>query len=394
MNKEMFRSMQEQLCPSVEVRAELTEKLASAKKKTVPVGRYAAIAACAAVLVAAYPVYGAFRACLTGREVSLDPGSSGQRVTVTKPHSYAAVMIPAEACWPADAGAPESNTVTGGAGAWEGDRDQDMTPGELTDNMLESGFSQEDVDGYLASGWQMTWAKWWKFYHMAEESGEWTLESLLEFSENEGLSVNTGEAPVEIPGGAFVGDSPDQGEAVMAYQNLMARFEADYGPGVYPEWYGGAYIDGHASLIVNIVVSYEERLTDKELYLQIWDWAGSDRVAFSSSELSMNQLKDLQENVIAVMEALGLEFGCGINEETGQVELTLYHYNEDALWELARLDPADTAIDVLINDMEDLLPTEEPVAVAPSVSHSSQPGGAPAPGAADDDGAIAYEPQG
>ena len=56
MNKELFRSMQEQLRPGAEIRAELTEKLA--KKKTVPVGRYAAISACAAVIVGAALVFG------------------------------------------------------------------------------------------------------------------------------------------------------------------------------------------------------------------------------------------------------------------------------------------------------------------------------------------------
>ena len=388
MSKELFRSMQEQMRPSGEARAALTEKLASAKKKTIPLGRYVAIAACAAVIVAAVPVFNVvqdhykWQALINFRKDAV--------VKVTKPHSYSTVMIPAEDCWPEDTGAPESNTVTGG-----GDQDQDMTPGELTDNMLEAGFTQEDVDGYLKSGWQMTWAKWWKFYHQAEESGEWTLEALLDFSQEEKLSVNTGEAPIDIPGGAYVGDAPDQSEAIMAYQNLMARFEADYGPDRYPEWYGGAYIDGHAGLIVNITAGYEPE--DKELYFQIWKWAGSERVGFGASQWSYNQLQELQEEVIAAMEELGLQFGCGINEEAGQVELTLYRYSEEALWALARLDPSDTAIDVLINDWEDLGLTENP---APSVSHAIQPGGNGVPVddvpgmVVDADGVIAYEPQG
>lgn len=393
MSKALFHSMQEQMRPSGEARAALTEKLARTKKRAVPAGRYVAIAACAAVLIAAVPVYRMIRDSYQWR-VLLNTFERDAIVEITKPHSYAAVTVPAEDCMPEDGGAPESSTATGGAG----DRDMDMTPGELTDNMLEAGFTQEDVDGYLASGWQMTWAKWYKFCHLTK-IGDRTLDTLLDFSREEGLAVNTGEAP-EMPGGAYVGDAPDQGEAVMAYQNLMARFEADYGPDRYPEWYGGAYIDEHAGLIVNIVVYYEERLEDKELYLQIQDWAGSDRVGFGSCGLSLNQLKELQNKTNAAMEALGLGFGCGINEEAGQVTLTLYQYSEEALWKLAELDPADTAIDVLINDREDIGLTEDPV--APSVSRDIQPGGADPrtpvsnlPGmTVDEDGVIAYEPQG
>lgn len=373
MNKELFHSMREQMRPSGEAREALMEKLASTKKKTVPVGRYVAIAACAAVIVAAVPASRAIRnryelwTVMTGnfhKDAVVD-------TEVTRPHSYVMADDPA-ACWPADAGAPEHNTVAGAAG----DQDQDMTSGELTDNMLEAGFTQEDVDGYLASGWQMTWSKWWKFYHQSEESGERTLEALLDFSKKEMLAVNTGEAPVEIPGGAYIGDAPDQSEAIMAYQNLMVRFEADYGAGRYPEWYGGAYIDGHAGLIVNIAADYEPE--DKELYFQIWKWAGSERVGFGSSGsgLSLNQLKKLQGNVERNMEALGLQYGCGIDEEAGQVELTLPAATNEALWSLARLDPTDTAIRVTVGQMAvtDGL-AEEPMMVAPSVSHDIQPSG-------------------
>ena len=341
MNRELFRSMQGQMQPSEEAREALAEKLASGKKRPVPVGRYVAAAACAAVLVAAIPVYRIIQDRYKWWTL-LNGFDSDCYVETLQPHSY--VLADEAACWPTDAGAPEHNTVAGGG----------------------------DVDADLASGWQMTWAKWWKFYHMAEESGDWTLEALLDFSRNEMLAVSTGEAPVEIPGGAYVGDLPDQSEAVMAYQNLMARFEADYGPDRYPEWYGGAYIDEHAGLIVNIAADYEPE--DKELYFQIWNWAGSERVAFGSSELPMNRLKELQGEVIAVMEELGLQFGCGIDEEAGQVELTLPEATTNALWALARLDPADTAIRVMVGQMTDMGDlTEEPM--SPSVSHNIQPGG-------------------
>ena len=389
MNKTLFRSMQEQMRPSEAARAALADKLESTKRRTVPLGRYAAIAACLAAVIAAVPVYRTVRDWHEW-QVIMSNFHHDAVVEMTKPHSYVL----------ADGAAAESSGVDTGAG----DQNQNMTPDELTDNLLEAGFTREDADSYLASGWQMTWAKWWKFYHQSEETGDRTLEALLGFSREEGLAVNTGEAPDETPGGAYVGDMPDQSEAVRAYQNLMAQFEADYGPDRYPEWYGGAYIDRHGGLIVNIVTSLDPgNEGDKTLYFQIQDWAGSSRIGFGGSEFSLNQLRELQENVIAAMEALGLDFGCGIDEEAGQVELTLPEAHEEALWQLAWLDPAGTAVHVVVarNAGSDAL-TEEPALTAPSVDHIIQPGGADPnapvsdlPGViVDEDGVIAYEPQG
>ena len=191
MNKELLASMREQMRPSEEARAALEEKLAAPWKKRVPAGRYAAIAACLAAVIAAAPAYNFIRDSL---EIGIDPGPGDRRTEITEPHSY--VLADELGCWPAE------NTATGNTDAGSGDQDQDMTPGELTDNMLEAGFSREDADGYLALGWQMTWAKWWKFHRQSEESGDRTLEALLDFSREEGLAVNTGEAP-ELPGGAY-----------------------------------------------------------------------------------------------------------------------------------------------------------------------------------------------
>ena len=379
MNKELFASMREQMGPGEDVRAALAEKLAAPQRKRVPVGRYVAIAACAAVIIAAAPVYNFIR---DAREGSIDFCDFHWNAVVEpfEPHSY--VLLDNLACWPEDAAATENSTAAG-----SGDEDQGMTSGELTDNMLEAGFTEEEVVVYLASGWQMTWAKWWKFYHLSEESGERDLEALLAFSQEEGLAVNTGEAPVELPGGAFVRSVPDQSEAVMAYQNLMARFEVDYGPGRYPDWYGGAYIDEHGGLTVNIVELRE--LPDKELERQIQDWAGSDRISFGSSRLSLNQLRELQDKAFNAMYEMGLAVGCGVNEETGQVELTLEEVSEAALRKLAELDPADTAILVIVERAPGADLAEEPALVAPSVSQSVQPGAA-----ADADDVIAWEPQG
>lgn len=299
MNKELFRSMQEQLRPSGAARSALMEKLAAGRKRVA--GRYLALAACAA-LILAVPVYGAVSGRLRWREIveNFHPGTEAR-----EPHSY--VVVEDAAVRPTDGiAAAESD-----AGA--GDRE----------------------------------------------------------------AVNTGEAPEE--------DAPSQEEAVMAYQNLMARFAADWGPDAWPEWYGGAYIDEHGGLIVNIVESYSQGEDDKALCLQIQDWAGSDRVGFGSSRYSLGALRRLQDEAFQAMRELGLAVGCGVNEQTGQVELTLSSVTDEALWRLAELDPADDAILVMTGQAASV----DDAAEEPAVSHVIQPGGDPV----NEDDAIAWEPQ-
>ena len=62
MNKELFDSMRKQMTPSPEVRAALSEKLAQpAKKRPVPWKKYTALAACAALVIGAFPLYQAMK---------------------------------------------------------------------------------------------------------------------------------------------------------------------------------------------------------------------------------------------------------------------------------------------------------------------------------------------
>ena len=155
-------------------------------------------------------------------------------------------------------------------------------------------------------------------------------------------------------------------------------------------------------LAVNIVEDLEPE--GKELLLQIQEWAGSDRISFGSSQLSLNELRKLQDRVAAAMEELGLDMGCGVNEETGQVELTLPEATHEALLRLASLDPKGTDILVIVGQVISVDPVEEPALIAPSVSQSVQPGGVSdepntpvsnMPGAVvDADNVIAWEPQG
>ena len=351
MNRELFASMRSQMKPSPEAQAGLREKLAQAKpeRKGGHYRKYAALAACLALAAAVVPAY---RYWKWQRLMQVFQHSA--TIEIYEPHSYVlADGVGVQTENTADTGAVTANESV----SYNRDQDQEMTPGELTDNMLEAGFTREDVDAYLSGGWQMTWAKWWKFYHQSEESGDRTLEALLDFSREEDLAVNTGD----LPGGAYVVDIPVQEVAVMAYQNLMAQFEKDYGPDKYPEWYGGAYIDENETLVVNIVEGGEPE--DKALFLKIQDWAGTDQISFGNVKYGLGYLRDLQDRAFEAMSELGLAVGCGVNEETGQVELDLSAVTDEALRLLAELDPADDAILVRVGQAavaEDTAASEAP----------------------------------
>ena len=61
MNKELFDSMRKQMAPGPEVRAALDEKLARPVKRRIPVRRYAAVAACAALVIGGFSAYKLYR---------------------------------------------------------------------------------------------------------------------------------------------------------------------------------------------------------------------------------------------------------------------------------------------------------------------------------------------
>ena len=299
------------------------------------------VAACAAAVLLALPLLrGAGKKVPTLHSYVLSEGSGTGDAT-------------AEAFFSAG-----NTSVTVSAAGGEGDRDQEMTAEELRQAMLDAGFSQTEADAF-AGDYTMTWAHWWSFYH-SYEAGERTLEALAEFTEERGvmtlplLPPKAGE-PVyngEVVGGAAEPDPnvPAQQEALDAYQHLMAYFAAEYGPGVYPDWYGGAYIVNGNFLIVNIPQRIDEKQTDKSLYLQIQDLAESKSVGFGGVKYSLNELLALQARVTALPELLVLpNWGCGINEQDGQVTLYLPTADEALLAALARLDPADDAIRVSVD---------------------------------------------
>ena len=369
MNKELFDSMQKQMTPSPQVRAALTEQLAQpTKKRPTPWMKYGAVAACAALVIGVYAVY-----------------QAGKPEGKAALHSYVTVddltgFVPENA-----------TTATGGSEGAVRDQDTGMTPEDLTAAMLDAGYTQEEIDEYQSIGYQMTWANWWNFVHQQENSegdDPFNLDSLKVFSQKE-LYVHTGALPApntgDLPGGAYIGDAPSQEEALNAYEELMDRFN-----GVYPDWYGGAYIDSSGWLVVQLV-------EDKSLELQVLDWTGSDQVMFSSCKYSLAQLTGLMDQLNALPDAdpkcREVMASWGIDEEHNRIELTLTEANGHVLAVLCRMDPEDDAIYVQVgqrasadiaNDKPSVIPEgEEPV------SYDIMPGGATVP---DDEDLIAEEP--
>lgn len=365
MNKELFDSMQKQMTPSPQVRAALTEQLARpAKKRPTPWMKYGAVAACAALVIGVYAVY-----------------QAGKPEGKAALHSYVTVddltgFVPENA-----------TTATGGSEG--GDQDMGMTPEDLTAAMLDAGYTQEEIDEYQSIGYQMTWANWWKFVHQQENSegdDPFNLDSLKVFSQKE-LYVHTGALPApntgDLPGGAYIGDAPSQEEALNAYEELMDRFN-----GVYPDWYGGAYIDSSGWLVVQLVEDKDP--ADKSLELQVLDWTGSDQVMFSSCKYSLAQLKELMDQLNALpgqdMKFRDVMAGWGINEEANRIELTLTQVYDPILVVLAELDPDDDAIYVQVGQRATAdVGTEDPAV------HHTVPGGADTSVPNEDD-SIAYEP--
>ena len=355
MNKELFDSMQKQMTPSPQVRAALTEQLAQpAKKRPTPWMKYGAVAACAALVIGVYAVY-----------------QAGKPEGKAALHSYVTVddltgFVPENA-----------TTATGGSEGAVRDQDTGMTPEDLTAAMLDVGYTQEEIDEYQSIGYQMTWANWWKFVHQQENSegdDPFNLDSLKVFSQKE-LYVHTGALPApntgDLPGGAYIGDAPSQEEALNAYEELMDRFN-----GVYPDWYGGAYIDSSGWLVVQLVEDKDP--ADKSLELQVLDWTGSDQVMFSSCKYSLAQLKELMDQLNALpgqdMKFRDVMAGWGINEEANRIELTLTQVYDPILVVLAELDPDDDAIYVQVGQRA----TADVGTEDPAVRHV-MPGGVPVP---------------
>ncbi len=296
MDRAIFSSMQSQLSPSPQAVDALRERLARSNAPQRHPGRWIAVAACAALALTAYPVWRAVR-----------PAPAAL-------HSYVLV----------EGGGLQIDTTQGTLAAGVQKEDPAFDTGDPPAAVSSAGTIYTPFDESTAK-----------------------------------------PAPDQSFSGALVGeqvpvqdaDAAVQEEAFAAYQGLMAYFDTTYGPDAYPDWYGGAYIQG-SILIVNVVqenvdeaywidLGNGDRMVGKEFYIQVQEWAGSQAIGFGDVKYSLGHLRALQRQIEALPELEELSsWACGINEMSGQVELDVPEADDALLAALARLDPEDDAIQV------------------------------------------------
>ena len=88
MNKDLFDAMRKQMNPSPEVRAALDEKLARPAKRRMPVRKYVAVAACAALVIGAFSLYNLYQ---DKARWMLITQNFNRGALLYRPHSYVVV---------------------------------------------------------------------------------------------------------------------------------------------------------------------------------------------------------------------------------------------------------------------------------------------------------------
>lgn len=313
MSDSIFKAMKEQMNPSLAAQDNLAAKLSQKAPESLQNRwtRYAAVAACAALIIAAYPLYQNFK--------PEEP----------KLHGYTVVQGTDTEIIKTMAGIAEGTDEGGG------DRDQAMTPGELAEAMEAVGFSVADINAYQAIGYEMTWAKWWKFVDeqkSSEGDTPFNLASLTVFSRRE-LTVNTGGLPDEP-----IADISAQPGA-DAYQLLM-----DYFGEILPDWYGGAYITDRGTLMVLLVADKDRG--DKTLELEVMEAVGRTApVGFAGAKYSRNDLLRLNQEILGLMEGRGVPASWGIYDDKNCIIMDFSEMPSDKLLaDFAQLDPDGDAI--------------------------------------------------
>ena len=195
----------------------------------------------------------------------------------------------------------------------------------------------------------------------------------------------------DLPGGAYVGGG-DAGTADSAYSEVSVQEEASaqadrllqslgidgWDWDLYPDWYGGIWLDGE-HLTVAIVDSFHT----PGLEARIREWCGgTGEILFRTVKYSLAYLEDLKDEVAALFDQYGwLPSVIDAHEMTNRVELDIFAMPDDELLAaLAELDPDGDAIFIQVFTDRHITPTDgsvkEPALAAPAVEPSPVPGGA------------------
>lgn len=324
---------------------------------------WAAAAACAALVLAAYPVYRAFNPPLHDYTVVEGGGALTTENDVKAP-AGGQVDVPGQRApdLPPDMGpapdpgtvyAPDPNTLPGEA----------YVGGEGGDGMGYDG-GQEGVDG----------------------------------------------AHYSVPGQ----DAPAQEAAIAQYWGLLQGLGGQGGgePETYPGWFAGSWIDNSYQPEAKLAVAIVEGLRTPELEARIEGWCGGE-VVFTDASYSLEHLNGLMDRAVEAIQGAGLSCGIGVDVEANCVGVDLYSLSGEpvpdrVLAALAVLDPGGDAIRVRVfvetlSLADDVVkgpapdrPAADPVEpearatpVTPIDGSEPVPGGKtePAPGAAQEGGA-------
>lgn len=280
MNDPIFSQMKEQLTPSPAARAALEERLSRPAPRRSARRRWA-LAACL-LLAAALPL----------GHTLLSPSQGGPAL-----HSYVTVKEPA---------GPEQ-----AAGAQEAV----PRPGLI---ISESGPGPDNLPA---------------------KQGEQYDPSRLP------ASPQDGDAPAQrLPSVEEGTSDADAGEGALLLERLTRAIREEAGDGVYPDWYGGGYLDGAGEVVILLVRGCDT----PELRDQVRDWAGGE-VSFAGAGYSLAFLTGLQDQICAQPAVKAVLSSCALDEENNRLVLSLTRADEEALAALALLDPGDDAVYVQVS---------------------------------------------
>ncbi len=115
--------------------------------------------------------------------------------------------------------------------------------------------------------------------------------------------------------------------------------------GQLPDWHGGAYIDQDGSLTVLLVESQDPG--DKSLELQVLEWTGGGRLAFTSAKYSQAYLSGLMDKLNEQLPPLVEDGSWSLDTVGNRIDLRVaFPVDTKVLTALAELDPDDDAIQV------------------------------------------------
>lgn len=169
-----------------------------------------------------------------------------------------------------------------------------------------------------------------------------------------GGSAQEGDAGPDMDGANYGGsgqDVPVEQAPYDQYNSLFENARLDQ----YPEWYGGAYIDyttlGEPSKLVVCIV---EGFHTPELEQQIAEWCGEGVWTYRDVKYSRGYLQTLMErlNDSEFLDVIALDktaSGCGVYEQENCIRMDWSAVpSDDALAALAQLDPEGDAIQIRV----------------------------------------------